>query len=275
MKILKSIWLTICYPLLYLGAQLVVGGAYTMLASVWGALMGMLSNPGAILDDPSGYSEALLQGFDLLIPTAISSVIVLLAIYFINRWKWRETGFLRMPRGIAVSLHFYAALGILGNAALNALMNLLDVTRYFPEYDEIMELAMGGSPFFLVLAIVILAPLVEELIFRGLVMGHLLTKMKRPFAILLSSIIFGAIHLNMLQIIYAALMGALLALVYVRSRSIWAAIIAHSGFNMVGVIAQLFIDTPAAAGLVLMLLYALSIACVIAFLVKRGKQESL
>ncbi len=272
MKTLKSVWLTICYPLLYLGAQIIVGGAYTMFASVWGALLGVLTNPGAILGDPSRLEDAIMQSYDPLIPTALSSVVVLLSIYFINRWKWRESGFLRMPKGIAASLPFYAALGILGNAALNAVMNLVDATRFFPEYDEMMELAMGGNPVFLVLAIVILAPLVEELIFRGLVMGHLLTKMRRPMAILLSSVIFGLIHLNMLQILYAALMGALLAFIYVRSQSIWAAIFAHAGFNLVGVIAQLFIDDIASAGLVLMLLYVLSVACVVVFLVARARR---
>ncbi len=275
MKILKSVWLTICYPLLYLGAQLVVGGAYTMFASVVGVVFGAIANPGALINDTESLSEAVLQSFDPLIPTALASLVVLLSIYFINRWKWRGNGFFRMPEGAASSLAFYAALGILGNAALNAIMNLLDVTRFFPEYDEMMDIAMGGSPVFLVLTIAILAPVVEELIFRGLVLGHLLTKMKRPAAILLSSLIFGVIHLNPLQIIYAALMGALLAFIYVRSCSIWAAVFAHAGFNLVGVIAQLFMDEPTAAGYVLMLLYALSVACVVVFIVaKRGKRVS-
>ncbi len=97
--------------------------------------------------------------------------------------------------------------------------------------------------------------------------------MKRPLAILLSSVIFGLIHLNALQIIYAAVMGALLALVYVRSESIWAAIFAHAGFNLVGVVAQLFMDDAAAAGLALLMLYALSVAYVVVYLVVRARRQ--
>ncbi len=274
MKILKSVWLTICYPLLYLGAQLVVAGAYSVFAALFGTLLGLLMNPGAVMGDPSRFGETLLQGFDPLVPTALSSVAVLLSIYFINRWRWREKGFLRIQKGAAASLAFCTALGILGNAALNVIMNLLDVARFFPDYDAMMEMAMGGSPLFLVLAVVILAPLVEELIFRGLVMGHLLTKMKRPYAIALSSVIFGLIHLNPLQILYAALMGALLALIYVRAGTIWAAIFAHAGFNLVGVVAQLFMDDAVAAGLVLLMLYALSVAYVVVYLVVRARRQS-
>ncbi len=276
MKILKSIWLTVCYPLLYMGAQLVIGGAYTLVTAVSVAIHGVLFDTGAAFDDPYGYSYSNLESFfDLQIPAALSSAIVLLSVYFINRWKWRESGFLRLPAGKGAYLPFGAALGVLASAALNILLTLLDALRFFPDYEEIMDIAMEGSPFFLVISMVILAPLVEEFIFRGLIMEHLRTKMKLPLAILISSAVFGVIHLNLLQGLYAALLGVVMALICVRAGTIWASVCAHAGFNAVSVIGVILMDTPVIAGLALMALYALSIAGVIVFFATaRGRKQS-
>lgn len=276
MKFLKTTWLTICYPLLYLGAQVVVGGVYTYTAMFFRALWMVLKNPSEFESgarDPGELVEAFLRGMDLQMPVVLSCTVVLLAVYFINRRKWHEEGFLRLPKGAGALLPYCAAVGILSSAALSILMETFQITDSFPEYERLMDIAMGGSPALRVFAIMILAPLTEELVFRGLAMGALRERMKLPFAILISSVIFGAAHLNLLQGVYAAILGAMLAAIYVRNGTIWAAVFAHIGFNSVSTIATLFLDNEVVLSYVLLAMYLLSVVCVLLFHVWRRRRD--
>ena len=59
-----------------------------------------------------------------------------------------------------------------------------------------------------IISIAIMAPLVEELLFRGAIQGHLLRKgMKPVYAILIASAVFGIVHMNPIQIPFAFAIG--------------------------------------------------------------------
>ena len=80
-------------------------------------------------------------------------------------------------------------------------------------------------------AIVIVAPLFEELLFRVLVMGEL-KKVMRPWAaITLQAIIFGVAHGVLFQSLFAIVAGVFLGIVYYKTRNIFASALCHSVFN--------------------------------------------
>lgn len=87
------------------------------------------------------------------------------------------------------------------------------------------------------ITICILAPIWEELFFRGIVLRRLLMKWGAPASIIVSSIIFGLFHLNPGQILYATILGVLLAYVYLRTGNIVVPMILHSVANFVSFIA--------------------------------------
>ena len=74
-------------------------------------------------------------------------------------------------------------------------------------------------------------PIAEELMFRGLIFRHLKSFMGRKTAIVLSALLFGMYHGNMVQGIYAFLMGFLLVWVYERFGSIFAPVLFHCAAN--------------------------------------------
>ena len=85
--------------------------------------------------------------------------------------------------------------------------------------------------------------IVEELVFRGVLLNRLSTWMPAWVAILASSIIFGLIHFNLIQILYAIPMGVLLATAYMRTRNMWIPIIGHIAFNLASVFAIHYVET--------------------------------
>lgn len=81
--------------------------------------------------------------------------------------------------------------------------------------------------FWLLLSVVLVGPIVEELLFRG-IMFHYLEKIKTGwFPILFSGIAFGVWHGEPVQVVYAALMGILLGIVYARVRDLKIPIALH------------------------------------------------
>lgn len=82
------------------------------------------------------------------------------------------------------------------------------------------------------------APLLEEVLFRGFLFAGLIRPGGLWKAILLSAAIFGAIHLQPLAFPALFWLGALLALLYHRTGSLWAPILMHTIINSTAIMAQ-------------------------------------
>lgn len=114
----------------------------------------------------------------------------------------------------------------------NMLLAVLQVTRLFPGYGELSERVFTGQSFWAMLLWVgLVAPVAEELIFRGLIFRRLADYMRIGWAIGLSAFLFGIYHGNVIQFLYAGLLGACFAYCYYRLGSIWAPILLHMGAN--------------------------------------------
>ncbi len=99
--------------------------------------------------------------------------------------------------------------------------------------DTSPDFSLNGSVLFntfTFISVVILAPIFEELIFRGMILNAL-TKYNKMFAIIVTSLLFGLLHLNITQAIPAFFMSLVLCYMYVQTDSILVTILAHAGNN--------------------------------------------
>lgn len=118
------------------------------------------------------------------------------------------------------------------------------VATIFPSwleaYEQLMESAGLGDeiPLLMMIYSVCLAPISEELIFRGVTMR--LARRAFPFwaANLIQAVLFGVFHMNMIQGIYAAALGLFLGYVCEKGGSIYLAIFYHFLFNLWGTTAS-------------------------------------
>ena len=123
-------------------------------------------------------------------------------------------------------------------------------TELFPALGESYNDAMGTDEktnwLFLFLTTVIGAPLVEELIYRNMAITNMRRAMPPIAAALISAVVFGAVHGHPLQIVYAASLGVIFGILFVRTDSIYPSLIAHTVFNAMGIMFSYigqFIDT--------------------------------
>jgi membrane protease YdiL (CAAX protease family) len=91
----------------------------------------------------------------------------------------------------------------------------------------------GFSSFFI---IVIAAPILEELIYRGIVLDGLLKKYSPLFAILFSAFLFAIVHLNPWQFVVGMVMGVFNGWIYFKVRNVLYPILAHMSCNLVNFI---------------------------------------
>lgn len=105
-------------------------------------------------------------------------------------------------------------------------------------YSElIQDVGIGESSLISVIATVILAPVSEELLFRGLTLRFLnKTGMKFLFANIIQAALFGFLHMNIVQGLYAFVIGLVLGYVAGKCRTVFLTIVIHLIFNLSGVV---------------------------------------
>lgn len=91
----------------------------------------------------------------------------------------------------------------------------------------------------LVVIVGIGAPIVEELFFRGLLLRALERRYGTVAAVILSAVVFGVTHFELLQLPALTAFGIVLALLAVRTRRLGPGIAAHAAFNLVAVVTLL------------------------------------
>lgn len=144
---------------------------------------------------------------------------------------------------------------ILASVALMAISVVSDpATSFIPMPDAIKNLFesvfIHSALWDMILSTCILAPLLEELLCRGMMLRGMLHWMSPRAAIIWSAALFAVMHMNPWQSIPAFLIGLFLGWVYWRTHSLWTTIFLHCLNNSLStVISRRYPDLPVDAGL--------------------------
>lgn len=177
-----------------------------------------------------GFSAAALGLSHLIAPMDMITVtsLTMVASTLAMSWHLIHFGYVHLAkdRYREVSLPTLGISVVFIFAAMYVL-NLLIEQAGIPNTMEETFLAMSRNPFGL-LSIALLAPVLEELLFRGAIQGHLQAMGQKPWiAIVISSLIFGVVHMNPAQIPFAFLLGIMFGWLYYRTGSLLPGIIGH------------------------------------------------
>lgn len=146
-------------------------------------------------------------------------------------------GFGGLLRFLAMSVTVMYLGNILGLAVNFGLSALLGKTF---SGSPLAGLLQGTDLWKNVLFVVLLAPAMEELIFRKLLCDRIRVYGEKT-AILVSGLVFGLYHGNLSQFFYAAGLGMIFAYVYLRTGRLRYTIILHSVINFLGGVASVFL----------------------------------
>ncbi|WP_226035510.1 CPBP family intramembrane glutamic endopeptidase [Aquibacillus saliphilus] len=105
---------------------------------------------------------------------------------------------------------------------------------------DIMNIARAAPIFIIIVSVI--APILEEIIFRKIIFGSIFKRTNFIIAALASALIFGLVHNDNPHILVYTAMGIVFAYLYVKTKRIIVPIIAHISINTYAVIGQLTLD---------------------------------
>ncbi len=213
------------YPIgVYIGAAFIVGFVY-----VFFLIFSMVfSGQELIIEEYVNrvYSDIWL----ILILQQIISIGAVLPIYLVHRKYQPKPEKKNTAGSVILGILFVLGCGAVISILQNLVFSFLPINDVSWEQTEEMLVSMSLTV--QIISTVILAPIVEEIMFRGMILNRLMSAFPKWAAVLVSAIAFGALHMNWTQGIFAGLVGIVFGVVYVKTRSLWLCIFAHAANNL-------------------------------------------
>ena len=210
---------------LYISFQTIVGYDSASLSSQMNEIFNEILN------------RTLSVALELQVIGAVLTLPLLILFYRMDRKRDRIAG--REHCYTKVSAPLFVLIAVLGAVTCLAGNNLIMVSGLYSvssAYDEVSEVLYGGKLVLEFVGLGLLIPIVEELIFRGLIYRRLREYTSLGTGAVLSALIFGIYHGNLVQGVYAFLLGLLFVYVYERYHTMAAPILFHMAANLLSVL---------------------------------------
>lgn len=163
----------------------------------------------------------------------LALLVPVLVILLARKAAWKSLGFrpftmdnLALGCGLLVATYMATIIH-------NTILLALDVPTQAQSMLKLLE--MTDSPWGIALGGVIVAPVVEEMVFRGFFFQGLRQAYGSKNAILVSSLAFAIMHLQLEALIPTFILGCALAYVFDKADSIWPGALLHLLVNLVGI----------------------------------------
>lgn len=263
LNVLKQMGKSICYVGMYFGLQFAISilalsgySFYLMFKMIMQGVDPKTIDESAL--EQQLYEASLSMTTPVIVVAGVLALLFLWLSFKIRKKKFKEETGLR-----PFDVKFWPAI-LVGSVGLclfvNFGMQLLPIPEdVLMEYAEASESLMEGPFFLLFLSNVIMAPLIEEILFRGLVFSRLQRAMPMWAALVLSSVFFGLMHGQILWICYTALVGMMLGFVAWKTNSTLAPMFMHFAFNLFGTCMGYFVESV--SGVTSMILTATGVLC--------------
>ncbi len=260
-QLILAVVKTGCYLALFLGSQVLV-----MLPLVIATAIQTVTGSG-VLNENALNAMLNERAMTYTLMADLLTLVIVLTFYLIRRKKFSEALWMRhvdaptLWEGAALAPGLYLAVSIV----LIALPE-----SWTASYNE-ASAGIASGTLVGVIAVVAAAPVVEEVIFRGLIMTRLSRAMPGWLAVLLSAAVFGACHGHPVWFGYAFVLGTVFGSMDLRAGSIWPSILGHVAFNSIDQIRSFLPKTDAA---VITFLGVLVVVAIVAPIVDRAAAMS-
>lgn len=267
-KTIKSIW-TIC---LYYVLQFFSFCFFTCILSL-------------VLIDESKFLQAIKEANEMMnnnnnivyILTSCSAIFMLFMFFGKARVEFLQN--LKPHKLVFRKAFWVICLGMAASFLINIVINILLQT----DHNQMIESESSINGLLYCIGIIVVAPVVEETIYRELIFRDLIKVTSLPFAIVTSSFLFAVVHGNLIQFIYTFCMGGMFAFLLYVEDSVLYSIMAHVGFNFIACtlyfINEISILWAIVGGIFSIVLFMLSVKQVILLnrngLIKRGETREL
>ncbi len=245
MPVLAALGKCVCYLALFVGMQVAIMLPESIYIGVLAALGG---------DVEGLYDQLMANAVTYTMISGLLTIAIVIAVYRVRRKPMAEALWLRGVDGpiLLTGAALAPALYLIVGGALALLPE-----AWLESYNE-ASAGIDSGTLTGVLAVAVVAPVVEELIFRGLMLNRLSRVMPGWLAAVLSSAAFGVCHRHPVWFAYAFVLGAFFALLDLRAQSILPSILGHIAFNAISQILSFVPEEGEGAAVVVLILVAIA-----------------
>ena len=227
--------------LIYYGIQLVVQtffGIYAMIKK-FGDIEGSDSAGYILAYNFLDNTEEYINTHSLVV-LLLAAVPTICILSFMMKREFGDTVFSEWETIGKKEILIFGCMGIFIASGLGRLVQVLPMDNIIGSYQAISEEFANNSPVFQILTLCIAAPVAEEMIFRGVMYRRLLEYTDKVMAVIITAALFGIYHGNLVQAVYALILGVLLCFVYDSCKSLAAPIFVHMACNTTSLIMMHF-----------------------------------
>lgn len=236
-------------PLLMFLAIQIVAAVLVLVVLMAQVLVGYVANLQELADIAVVFDQIMdVYQDNIMWISIIYQILALVAfgLWYYLVWGQRRRSNVKMLT--AKSVGKIIALGICFELMISSVLAIVEI--FFPdimaEYERLMEEAgMNEISLVVALAAIIMAPIVEELAFRGVTLRlalHITGKNSLSdnvtfwIANILQALAFGIGHLNLVQSSYAFVLGIVMGCIIRKYKTLYASMILHAVFNFAGTV---------------------------------------
>ena len=172
----------------------------------------------------------------LVVQVIAKFICIFPMLYFLKKGPKRQA---RTKHKIKDIL-FIVLIAVCLNIAFNNIISLTPLKDWSTGYQDLETSIYSASLWWQILAAGIMAPVLEEIVFRGILFGNYRSSIGAWPAIILSSVIFGLMHYNLVQFVYAFFLGVFFAYLMEKTGELWTCVLAHVVANMYSLLATQF-----------------------------------
>lgn len=168
----------------------------------------------------------------------IAAAVTIPFMYFAS-YKPTQEMFVQKPKidkALGLNIVYVIVITLFISFALNNIISMTPLVKLSSGYAQASDSFYGSTLVLELIGSGILSPIMEELVFRGIVFGNLRKLTGLWQSVFLSALLFGLIHFNIVQFVYAFWLGIVLALFMYKSGHMYAAMIGHITANAFAVI---------------------------------------
>ena len=275
-NVMKQIGKALCYFILYFLGQSVVAFIIQYGMGMYLGMQMRASGMTMTQEETIAYANnfyAENMGLDLAARAIFT--LAFLAIFFAIRKKKiaKELDLKKVP----AKFYLPAILGILFIMfTVNNCMSLLMPQDSLEEFQQASSVLYAYPLWQAILANVLLVPILEEVIFRGVLFSRLQKAMPNVVVAIITSALFGLMHGQALWMLFAFIMGQVVSYVRVKTGSILPTIVMHVINNLYATLVSYAIIKITSAPIVIamMILGAISMVGCIILMKKFTKEEA-
>lgn len=168
-----------------------------------------------------------------LLPSLVKMMAMVIGAMSVYSFFRREKVLMEVRKMELKAVLCLMVAGVVLSLTLNFLFFVSGFTAASEQYQQVAKVQFS-LPFWLACIFYgMLSPVVEEMVFRGIVYNALCRHTTTIMGVIGSALLFGAFHGNVVQMIYGSLMGVVMACVYQRYRNLLAPIVFHGAANIV------------------------------------------